>query len=583
LRVCQPEVTAIPKVHGLLQGLKASQIHALERLYRRRIPDGQMATVELADTMCAISAEIQREVAVIVNRRGQIITVAVGDAEGLTVPRSDIGYRESLARLSGLRCLHTHPRGGGLSRGDLITLAKNRFDFIAALEVDDGRAGQVYLAHLVPPVPQQPSWRVHDPLPLRQWLKQQFDEFLADVEVPLARSVTAVAVDSKADRAYIVGVVSGDGSLAEAEDSLAELALLADTAGATVVGRVLQKREKVDPATLIGSGKAQELSLLVQETQATLVVFDEELSPIQANQLDTILGVRVVDRTQLILDIFAQRAQSKEGKLQVELAQLHYLMPRLVGRGQAMSRLGGGIGTRGPGETKLEVDRRRIRGRISQLEREVQHLQTHRRQQRRSRTRHGLVMATLIGYTNAGKSSLLNALTTANVLAENKLFATLDPRTRRLLLPDGRTLLITDTVGFIRKLPTELVAAFRATLEEVTESDVLLHVVDASDPHAEAHIAAVEDIVFELDAYRKPVLTVLNKADQASPLTLAKLRQICERPVVVSATTGRGLADLVRELDRLAAPLRPDWWAAKASRGSEPSSETGAFLAGLAC
>jgi GTP-binding protein HflX len=563
------EVTAISKVHGHLQGLKASHVHALERLYRRRIPDGQMMTVELADTMCGISAEIQREVAVIVNRRGQIITVSVGDAEGLTVPRTDIGFRESQARLNGLRCLHTHPRGGGLSRGDLITLAKNRFDFIAAIEVDDGRAGNVYLAHLVPPVPNQPSWRVQDPEPLRQWLRLNFDEFLADVEGPLARSANAIAVDSKADRAYIVGVVSGDGSLAEAEDSLAELALLADTAGATVVGRILQKREKVDPATLIGSGKALELSLVVQEKQANLVIFDEELSPIQANQLEKMLNVRVLDRTQLILDIFAQRAQSKEGKLQVELAQLHYLMPRLVGRGLALSRLGGGIGTRGPGETKLEVDRRRIRGRISALERDVKHLQTHRRQQRRSRSRSGMVVATLVGYTNAGKSSLLNALTSANALAENKLFATLDPRTRRLLLPDGRTVLVTDTVGFIRKLPTELVAAFRATLEEVTESDVLLHVVDASDPHAEEHIAAVEDILFELDAYRKPLLTIINKADQASPLTIAKLRQVCEHPVVVSATTGKGLDDLVRELDRLVEHLRPAWWAGGAKPGAE--------------
>jgi GTP-binding protein HflX len=565
-----PEVTAIPKVHGHLQGLKASQIHALERLYRRRVPDGQMMTVELADTMCGISADIQREVAVLVSRRGQILTVSVGDADGLAVPRTDVGFRESLARLNGLRCLHTHPRGGGLSRGDLITLAKNRFDCIAAIEVDDGRAAQVYVAHLVPPMPNQPSWRVLDPQPLRQWAGLPFDEFLAEVEGPLARSATAIAVDAKADRAYIVGVVSGDVTLAEAEDSLAELALLADTAGATVVGRVLQKRERVDPATLIGSGKALELSLIVQEKQANLVIFDEELSPIQANQLETVLNVRVLDRTQLILDIFAQRAQSKEGKLQVELAQLHYLMPRLVGRGLALSRLGGGIGTRGPGETKLEVDRRRIRGRISQLEREVKHLQVHRRQQRRSRSRNGMVVATLIGYTNAGKSSLLNALTSANVLAENKLFATLDPRTRRLLLPDGRTVLLTDTVGFIRKLPTELVAAFRATLEEVTESDVLLHVVDASDPHAEEHIAAVEDIVFELNAYRKPILTVLNKADRAPALTLAKLRQVCEHPVVVSATAGKGLDELVRHLERLTESLRPDWWAGGIQPGSAP-------------
>lgn len=527
----------------------------LERLYRRRVPDGQMMTVELADTMSAFSAEIQREVAVLINRRGQIILVSVGDAEGLHVPRTDIGFRESAARLNGLRLIHTHPRGGGLSRGDLITLAKNRLDFLAAIEVEDGRAGQVYVAHLVPPAPNQSPWRVLDPQPLRRWLAQDFDEFLADVERPLAQAASAITVDTRTERALIVGLVTDDTDLDEAEESLHELALLADTAGATVLGRVMQRRDRPDPATLVGRGKAQELALMVQEKQANLVIFDEELSPVQAANLETALNVRVLDRTQLILDIFAQRAHSKEGKLQVELAQLHYLMPRLVGRGSALSRLGGGIGTRGPGETKLEVDRRRVRARIASLERDVKQLQTHRRHQRRGRQ--GVPVATLIGYTNAGKSSLLNALTSANVLAENKLFATLDPKTRRLLLPDGHRLLVTDTVGFIRKLPTELVAAFRATLEEITASDLLLHVVDASNPRAEEHMAAVEDVLFELDAYRKPVLTVINKADQASPLTIANLRQASDRSVVVSALTGKGLDRLVAEITAIIDELYP--------------------------
>ncbi len=350
-------------------------------------------------------------------------------------------------------------------------------------------------------------------------------------------------LETTGERAVLVGVRLPDMQEWQFTESMEELSSLADTAGAVVVGRFMQNRQHPEPATFIGKGKAVELADYCREAAANIVISDRELSPAQARNLEEKIGIKVIDRTQLILDIFARRAQTKEGKLQVELAQLKYLLPRLTGLGTQLSRLGGGIGTRGPGETKLETDRRRIRKRISDLERELKEVQQHRALLRKDRRDEPLPLVSLVGYTNAGKSTLLRTLTGADVLVEDKLFATLDPTTRRVRLPNNDIVLLTDTVGFIQSLPHHLVAAFRATLEEVQEADLLLHVVDVSHPNCEGQIRAVESVLESLKSLNKPVIMVFNKMDllqdpQDLPLT--------EYPKLnISALTGQGIEQLL--------------------------------------
>jgi GTP-binding protein HflX len=326
--------------------------------------------------------------------------------------------------------------------------------------------------------------------------------------------------------------------------SLEELGRLADTAGADVLLELTQRRGRPDAATFLGRGKAEELADCCRSLGAGLVIFDRELSAAQARNLENITGVRVIDRTQLILDIFARRARTREGKLQVELAQLNYLLPRLIGRGTELSRLGGGIGTRGPGETRLEVDRRRIRRRIAELDKAIGDVRKHRELLRRSRKEIPVPLAALVGYTNAGKSTILKKLTGARVLVEDKLFATLDPTTRRVVLPNNEVILLTDTVGFIRNLPHHLVAAFRATLEEVVEADLLLHIVDASHPDLEGQIEAVNQVLESLDSGSKPCIIVYNKTDLV-PDFQTPLKTNNQPAVAVSALDGRGLDEML--------------------------------------
>ncbi|RJQ25511.1 MAG: GTPase HflX, partial [Peptococcaceae bacterium] len=335
-------------------------------------------------------------------------------------------------------------------------------------------------------------------------------------------------------------------------ESLEELARLAETAGAAPAAKVLQQKSRPDAAFFIGRGKVKELALLRQNLSAELIIFDEELTPTQTRNLQNAAGCRVIDRTALILDIFAQRARTREGKLQVELAQLNYLLPRLTGIGTELSRLGGGIGTRGPGETKLETDRRHIRRRIEELNRDLEQVRRHRKKQRQKRRESSMPVVALVGYTNAGKSTLLNALTGARVFTANQMFATLDPTTRRLQLPDNQEALLTDTVGFIRKLPHHLVAAFRATLEEVGEADLLLHVVDASHNRFAEQIEAVESVLKELGAREKKTILVLNKTDRpVDHQALEDFKISCRRQVAeVSARTGKGLEELKRLIAR---------------------------------
>jgi GTP-binding protein HflX len=368
------------------------------------------------------------------------------------------------------------------------------------------------------------------------------------------RGLTATEVDLGVvvQRAMLVGTGYGSDTVEEAEDSLAELALLAETAGAAPVDSVLQRRDRPDPATYIGKGKAEELRDRANAEDVDVVIFDDELTPAQQRNLEKIFSCDVVDRVALILDIFAQHATTQEGRVQVELAQLRYRLPRLRGRGLQLSQQGAGIGTRGPGETQLEVDRRRILRRVQKLERDLRTLASTRATQRKARVRRGIARVTLVGYTNAGKSTLLNRLTQAGVLVEDQLFSTLDPTTRRLHLPGGETVLLSDTVGFVRRLPHELVEAFRSTLEEVTEADLLLHVADASAIDADARIAAVEEVLRDIGAGDVPRLLVWNKRDLADPDVLKARAADYRGSVAVSAITGEGAPELLSAIgDRL--------------------------------
>lgn len=357
------------------------------------------------------------------------------------------------------------------------------------------------------------------------------------------------------ERVVLAGLWT-EGTSADAENSLRELAALAETAGSEVLDGIIQRRLKPDPGTFLGSGKAQELKDIVMATRADTVIVDSELSPSQRRGLEDIVKVKVIDRTALILDIFAQHAKSREGKAQVELAQLEYLLPRLRGWGESMSRqaggqvgsAGAGMGSRGPGETKIELDRRKIRNRMAKLRREIAAMKPARETKRANRQRNAVPSVAIAGYTNAGKSSLLNRLTNAGVLVENALFATLDPTIRRAETPDGLGYTLADTVGFVRSLPTQLVEAFRSTLEEVADADLILHVVDASHPDPEGQIAAVREVLAEVDARKVPEIIVLNKADAADPFVLERLRQRERRHVVVSARTGEGIAELLETI-----------------------------------
>jgi GTP-binding protein HflX len=539
-----------------LVGLKSSQVAALSRLYRRRIPTRQIFTYELAEQMAAAAYEIKRVIAVMVDRRGHVTHVSVGDAHGAALP--ELRKREAQARLSGWRTIVLYPGGGGLGRQELVSLAMNRLDMMVAIDTESPKPANadVWIAHLLPEADAEGHfWQALEPMSMKEAQNIDFEEWLYELEREMSEVQGGRAVQSDHERAILIGVQTPDLRDWQAQESLVELAALAKTAGAEVLDQSIQKRTAPDKATHIGKGKVDEIALRTRELGATTVIVDAELSPSQQTKLEDAFGMKVVDRTALILDIFAQRAQTKEGKLQVELAQLNYMLPRLrVGASGGMSRLGGGIGTRGPGETKLETDRRRIHTRIAHLEGEVEQIKKHRTAQRKSRQRRGAIQVALMGYTNAGKSTLLNALTKSTVLAEDKLFATLDPITRKLHLPEGGNVLLTDTVGFIQRLPTQLVAAFRATLEEVTDADLLLHVLDASHPNVLEHYKAVMQILGDLEADDKPIITVLNKVDRIAdtPEAMDDLKNLCrmvDNPVEIAALSGLGLMDLLAEIE----------------------------------
>jgi GTP-binding protein HflX len=562
-------------VFGHTLGLKPSQRHALERTYRRRVDAEQVISPELARHLAEVSHETGRQVGVLIDRKGEIEWVVVGDAKKLDLP--DVGRgRAGSHRLRGLRLVHTHLDGEPLTRDDHTDLALLRLDLVAAIEVrEGGEPGQVHYAWLVPENPSGELWKDERAATVHDLAYHALSGALA-LEEEFARARTARRTGGR-ERAILVGVSGRLRSREEGEASLLELRELARTAGVEVVDASQSHRREIDPRTLIGKGKLQDVLLRSMQLMADLIVFDADLTPSQARHIAEETSLKILDRTQLILDIFAQRAQSADGKLQVELAQLKYLYPRLVGRDDSLSRLAGGIGGRGPGETKLEIDRRRVRDRITALERRIEGLSQDRTLRRRQRNQRGLPVLSIVGYTNAGKSTLLNALTDSAVLAEDKLFATLDPTSRRLRFPRDREVIITDTVGFIRDLPPDLVNAFRATLEELTDADLLLHVVDAADPRRDQQIRSVEQILGELGLSGKRRLVVFNKADRLPPGEAAALAHQADG-VAVSAASRDGLPGLLQRCETLL------WADGRVRHGDvvgEPPAPTGAAPVGL--
>ena len=461
--------------------------------------------------MCQLTLEIRRPIAALLTRRGLVQEIIVGTDLSLA-PTTVAKFRAGPRSLRGLRVIRTQLHDQPLSQESLTDLAYLRLDLIGTLSVlPDGNPGHLYLAHLLPPDGTGRLCKILKAVPFHQ-CSIVFDGFIEELEADMQAARAHHAVKDVAESAILVSA-SPQGR-AEQEERLLELAELADSASVTVIDRIAQRTPDSHQRYLLGSGKLKEVLIQTLHKGADMVIFDQTLSPAQSRAIAEITDMKVIDRTQLILDIFARRAHSREGKVQVELAQLRYVLPRLSGKGTQLSRLGGGIGTRGPGETKLETDRRRIHDRITHLERELAHFTRHQDQRRARRGRHGLPVVSLVGYTNAGKSTLLNVLTKSRVSAENRLFETLDTTSRRLRFPQDREVIVTDTVGFIRDLPKELVGAFRTTLEELREADLLLHIVDASATDIDVQITSVLDILRELNLDAIPRMLVFNKCDR---------------------------------------------------------------------
>lgn len=535
------------KLFGNTVGLKPNQTRRLENLYRRRIQPQFLISQELVRDLSKLSYEIHRQIGMLIDRQGKVAYVIVGDHKKIVIPSID-DYRAAPGRLKGLRCIHTHLGKEPLTDDDLTDLALLRLDMMAA--VTDGEGGtteQVYAAHIVPADSGSKPYRILPPLaPSR--LDIDCLALIQALETELARLSVGHRPDSGKERALLVSVSST--SKSQASESLVELNALAKSSGIEVVGSFIQQRKHQKSRFLIGPGKLQELAIGALQKAATVIIFDQELDPSQIRVITDQIELKIIDRTQLILDIFAQRAQTREGKLQVELAQLKYLLPRLILKNTAMSRLTGGIGGRGPGETKLEINRRRARDRIAHLERQLMAVRKHRQQQRSQRQKKGLPVISIIGYTNAGKSTLLNALTKSSVLTESRLFATLDPSSRRLKFPRDTEVIITDTVGFIKDLPKDLLVAFRATLEELENADLLLHVIDLSNPHCLDQIDSVEQIVSDLNLDRAAFIRVLNKTDLVNPAITQKLSRTLDG-TPISAKQRSTLLPLIQRMETL--------------------------------
>lgn len=526
------------EIHGNRAGIRDAVLEQILQLYELAAPADTFLPQELCERMADLTELVGREILVYLSRAGAVEDVRIGDDR--TVSMEELRLVRNQDRLCGVRCIHTHPNGSGmLSDVDMGSLATLKLDAMCAVGVRDGKATSVYAAFYGGG--EDGAHTVIGPMRAYRLPQKRLMEEIRAADLRL-RSSTQSVTETRPDRAILVGIENTEGY-----DTLAELAELAKTAGLAVVSIERQRRRPVDNATYVGSGKAEELALLGNAREADVFVFDDELSAVQLRNLEDALGLPIVDRTMLILGIFAARATSREGKLQVELAQLKYRLPRLMGMGKVLSRQGGsGALMRGPGEKKLEIDRRRIRRRVFELEQELSEIEKQRGLRRARRDRNPIPLVSLVGYTNAGKSTLLNALSGSDVPAEDKLFATLDPVVRRIALPSGGDYLLSDTVGFINKLPHELVQAFKSTLEEVKNADLILHVIDSACPYFDVQMRVVEDVLGELGALDTPRLDVYNKIDceGAQPLCRGSYAHI-------SAVRGDGLDALGETIEKM--------------------------------
>jgi GTP-binding protein HflX len=533
-------------IYGNVDGVKKYIIDELEDIYNIKVPKEEVVTEDIINKMHSLTLTLDREISVAIDRKGNIKYVCIGDSSSVDIPIIDI--REK--RLSGVRIIHTHPNGiSRLSALDTSALLRMKLDCIAAISVEEGKTPTLTLGfcNVVEGVL---NFDTTEEMSVKEALNYDFLDKINLVEKFILESDIK---EDNTEKAVIVG--------SDTEESLDELRELAYACEVNVVSDVFQKKSKIDPVYYIGSGKVKEIAMLVQAVRANVVIFDDELSGSQVRNLEESLGVKVIDRTTLILDIFARRAKSKEAKIQVELAQLKYRLPRLMGLGTVLSRTGGGIGTRGPGEKKLETDRRHIKEQIYDLKDELDKIQKVREVQREKRNKENVPRVSLVGYTNVGKSTLRNtlcdialpkdAVIKEKVFEADMLFATLDITTRALNLRDNRIITLTDTVGFVRKLPHDLIEAFKSTLEEVIYSDLLVHVVDCSSSEVREQIEAVEGVLSELGAIEIPKIMALNKIDKVEHEYLQRLKEDYIRKenyldiIEVSAVNGTNLDQLL--------------------------------------
>ncbi|MCZ8154696.1 MAG: GTPase HflX [Leptospira sp.] len=529
------------KISGNLAGLKPNQIKKLKSLSERRLRSDSIITQEFARAAGEVSVEIKRQVGFLIDRSGYVTHLMVGSDASIEIPHLD-RFRVAQSRLRGLRYFHIHLKDEALNQEDLMDLVLNRFDSITAAVVDKDGIPRFYYSAFINPDPDADNPWIVQNKEFPGQLKEGYADIITDLESEFTKKNSNLKEAQLQNRAFLVGVYEPRKMKRSPEHSMAELKELCKTAGIHVVDTYMQKKP-ADSSTVVGKGKLQEIILKSVHKDIELLIFDLELLPAQAKKISDLSDLKIIDRTQLILDIFSKNAKSRDGKLQVELAQLKYLKNRLSELDDNMSRLTGGIGGRGPGETKLEIGNRRVEEKITRLENELDSLRKRRELNRKARAKNEIPIVAIVGYTNAGKSTLLNALTNSEVVAEDKLFATLDPTTRRIRFPAEREIIISDTVGFIHDLPPDLSMAFKATLEELGDADLLLHVVDLSNPNFEEQMEAVDGILNSLHLHEIPRLVVYNKVDEVDPEVIHSMHEVGE--ILVSAAKKLGLPELL--------------------------------------
>ncbi len=534
------------KLFGNTSGLRKTQLKSIENLYTFTTPSEYIINPEIALLLVKLSHEIKRQIGVLIARNGKVIYVILGDAHKVVIPVTS-GYMAIPGRLKGLRLVHTHLKNEALTQDDLTDLALLRLDYITAICITgDGKPGAVYSGHILPDVDSVP-YQIIENSTVDRLNIDCLTQILA-LESELARKNSLYKPDSGTENAFLINATTLNPK--EAWASMDELKELCKTSHINVIGTAVQRRKTIDSKFVVGKGKLASLIISAIQKYASMLVFDRELSASQIRSITDFVEIKVIDRTQLILDIFAKQAKSREGKFQVELAQMEYLLPRLISKNTAMSRLTGGIGGRGPGETKLELNRRRVRDRINKLKKEIVKIHKQRKQQKSRRNKRNLPVISIVGYTNAGKSTLLNTLTQSKIIAANRLFATLDPSSRRLRFPKDTEVIITDTVGFIQNLPKELMQAFHATLEELSDADVILHVIDISNPRYRQQKESVEKILKDLKLNTTPTLLIFNKIDRIELETFDD-QWLLNQGLPVCATQKQTLKPVIEKLESM--------------------------------